>query len=237
MATVYFLVGFPKCATSSTWQYFDQLSGIEAIADPVSGSLEVSISSLPYVSDRNTVFLKNSSLLYSAKSLSQAVQWSAAFERRVFIIQFSDPLSRLCSWYLFHKEIASSGRAPDHFAYKQREKYLNLTLDNYARERAYLVDYADFMQKSIPLLDGESVWVVNAQDLKSNYELYNDQVCRDFGSSVVPMTINRNITMISEIPKMDDSCLLSQLNTYKRDLHSFLSDPPSGWKILSQSIS
>lgn len=235
MSTVYFLMGFPKCATSSTWQYFDQLDGVNALVDPVSGSLEVSISSLPAIGHGDNIFLKNASVVYSEKNTSKVVEWAASFERRFFIIQLSDPLSRLYSWYLFHKEIASSGRAPNHFAYKQRQKYLTLSVDDYARERAYLVDYAEYMKKLQPLLAGESVWVVNAQDLKTSYDLYDRCLGRGICTSN-PSSINRNRTMLSERPNIQDPSLLLRLGEYKANLQTFFADPPCGWNILSETI-
>lgn len=165
------LIGFPKCGTTAMHGYFashpdfnallvgDFNCEIDTIGDKVGGDLYRQA----LLSSQQCLFHKFSSYIYSVSKLKQLASLESN-RVKLFIAVYGDPVSRLESWYKFHKNIAMTGKNKKHFAYVERDFYGSCSVEEYYNKFASsLLRYDEYLGRASSAL-GESKLLVCSQD-------------------------------------------------------------------------
>jgi len=216
------LIGFPKCATSSIWQYFAISSSLTAAKAPT-GSIEFDITenSSEWSSSKlhQSCFVKYSSAIYSTNKLKK---WdylrSQGGASPVYIISYSTPTSRLLSWFEFHQSIARTGLNKSHFAYKERDKILTMDLEKYFLEYGSRLDYAKYISGAVENLQRE-ILVLNVKNIASSMpsliNYLNARGCGFAHQSKLP--VRNKTTALATMPRssLADTLSSSSMKTLK----------------------
>lgn len=232
------IIGFPKCATSSLWQYFNNQSSLNCLRSS-SGSIECDItlgtSQQSAITSASGVLAKYSACIYSMKKLRAWHQMLMNISAPAYIICIGDPKSRCISWYRFHRELAFSGRDPNHFAYVNRDKYMSMNLDSYCDERGDRLNYGHYLRKSLEVLASEEVLILNMETLSSNLHELNrwaERLGVHFdGEPAMPYRNKNKGPDIRSIESFSHQNL-NRLEEYNDYLESFRGVLPARWRWL-----
>jgi hypothetical protein len=230
------IIGFPKCATSSLWQYFNNnsnLAGLKSPNDSIEYDITSNLSALEMpVAEAQGVLVKYSSCIYSRQKVRAWHQMLKEQSYPAYLISIGDPKSRCISWFRFHKELALSGRNPNHFAYIDRDKYLSMTLDSYFDERGRQLDYAHNIGSVFKLLQEYPVLIVEMDCLKSRLHDINAWV-ESLGVSIKPGASlsfrNRNRGALIEESESFSPPNLLELESYREKIMQLKKEIPPRW--------
>lgn len=125
------IIGFPKCGTTALLHAFERDSDCTVLRNaenkPEMYWPQIKEIGLPDP-DGTILVHKYTAYAYSKTCLNYLVETNPD---RVFVICVREIRKALVSWHNFHREIATSGRAKWHFAWKERDFYATASLTDY----------------------------------------------------------------------------------------------------------
>lgn len=128
------VVGFPKCETSALVRKLQEWEEVELIKN-ASGGLELTWPAIRkierdrHLSQSKPVGVhKFTAYIYNSNALHYLAESNP--DRR-FVLCVRDQRKALVSWHNMHKRIATDGRMPEHFAWRERDFYANCTIEEY----------------------------------------------------------------------------------------------------------
>ena len=133
------IIGFPKCGTTALLRAFERDNDCTVVRN-TEGQAEMywpQIKDIALPDPDGTVLVhKYTAYAYSRTCLKYLMETNSD---RLFVICVREIRKALVSWHNFHREIAISGRAKWHFAWKERDFYATAALADYyhrfAREK------------------------------------------------------------------------------------------------------
>lgn len=123
------VVGFPKCGTSALMRAIEQEPDVTLVRSE-SGGLEVGwpqIKELKAPESGRIQAHKFTAYIYNDKAL----QYIVGMGDGLFVLCIRNPAKSLVSWHMMHRDIARSGRIPEHFAYQDRDFYADCSIQDY----------------------------------------------------------------------------------------------------------
>ena len=207
------LIGFPKCGTTAMHGYFAShpdfnallIGGFNCEIDTVEGKVGGDLYRQALLSSQQCLFHKFSSYIYSVSKLKRLA--SLESDRvKLFIAIYGDPVSRLESWYKFHRHIAVTGRNKKHFAYVQRDFYGSCSVDEYYNKFASsLLKYDEYLRRASSALGENKLFVCSQDDLRSSSPVVLARISALLGipclepQKLIEANVNRISTKV-EIP-------------------------------------
>lgn len=144
-------LGFSKCGTSSIWQFFSGFPPTQGKCFRAArGAIEFDLRRDLQEDHKELLkeggcFLKFSGAAFGANSIQSFHNIACSYGDPLYILSVRGSAQVLRSWFNMHKKIAREGIAVDHFAVKEREKYLNISFDQYFHEFIDKVYYSSLI--------------------------------------------------------------------------------------------
>lgn len=235
-----FHYGFSKCGTSSIYQFFSEFT---PTADKClishTGSIEFNLLA-DKLSDHDMLrlnqgncYLKYSAGAFSASNVKKLHQISSFYDP-VYLLSIRRPQDVLISWFNMHKRIAKSGIPANHFAVRNKDKYLNIQIDDYSREWVSRVDYSRLIKQFVPIVYPFSVYIVDCRNVHFGVNALLGRLLEDlfpykeFSNELPKRNVSpKNATKVSLPPD-----ILSKCDSFESDIDNILSDP----SILGQNV-
>lgn len=164
-------LGFSKCGTSSIWEFWNSFPETKSrcLRTEV-GAIEFDLRShLTQKSEKlltdGGCYLKFSGAAFSAKAIENTHKLACRYGEPVYLLSVRSPKKALLSWYNMHKKIAREGVNRDHFAVKEMDKYLSITIEDYAKEFIDRVDYSSLIKRFADLVPASSLWILDFRNV------------------------------------------------------------------------
>lgn len=172
MANNIYNLGFSKCGTSSIWQFFSKFPPTRSrCLRTESGSIEFNLTR--DIQDTHRMMLSDGGC-YSkcsgaafgkAAAIDRHHKIAVSFGTPIYLLSVRSPAKVLPSWFSMHKQFAKAG-VGDHVAVRQRDKYLAMTIDEYAELYLERLNYAKLIEKFLAAVGGSQVWILDFRRIK-----------------------------------------------------------------------
>jgi hypothetical protein len=224
------IVGFPKCGTTALMRAFEADPEIQVVRTPSSG-LEIQWPSIrelaPSAGPGRILAHKYAGYIYSHEALTYLRDCSPT---PLIVLCIRDPRSALLSWHNMHRRIATSGKSPEHFAWKERDFYKDCSIsayyEHFAKKR---LRYDDYLLKLLDVIPVERLWVLSQESLANNMDSIVDTL-KDSASGTfypVPAASGDTARHIGFADRAQDSLselIEQELAQTNRRLHEIIAD-------------
>ncbi len=171
------VTGFPKCGTTALMQSFESDTDVQVLRNESAG-LEITwpkIKDIGNQSDPNRITgHKYSSYIYSKTALHYLAN---EYKSAIYVVCIRDPRRSIVSWHNMHRDIATSGRVKEHFAYKDRDFYMKCTIDEYYQRFAKSrLNYVDGLQNVLEIIPRDQIIVVDQSFMAKSVDVVKDQI-------------------------------------------------------------
>jgi hypothetical protein len=164
--TNFYHLGFSKCGTSSIWQFFHEFQPTKQRCLKTSdGRIEFDLrrdlqDEHKKLLSEGGCYLKYSSAAFGSNAIRDTHNAATSYGTPVYLLSIRSQFDVLISWYNMHKRIALEGTA-DHFAVRERDKYLNMSIEEYADIHLPKLDYAQKIANFASIVRGSPIWVLD----------------------------------------------------------------------------
>jgi hypothetical protein len=164
-------LGFPKCGTSSIWQFFAEFPPTRSRCLHTEHG-EIDFNLIRDMQDTHRMMLSGGGCFLKdpgaglETALESYHQTALFFGEPIYLLSVRSPSKVLPSWFSMHKAMAKAGTYKDHIAVKQRDKYLAMTIDDYAEIYLEKTNYAKHIEKFLDLVAGSQVWILDFRRVK-----------------------------------------------------------------------
>ncbi len=165
------VVGFPKCGTTALMRAFEADPDLDVLRTPEK-ALEIAwprIRDLARPPRQNRILAhKFTAYVYNREALAHLRD---ANPDTRFVLCTRDPQKALVSWHNMHRKLATDGRDPSHFAWKERDFYAQCSLpdyyDRFARTR---LRYDHYLAQMLEILPADRLTVLSQESLARNMD-------------------------------------------------------------------
>lgn len=225
------IVGFPKCGTSALCRELEARSEVTFLRKQ-GGALEYDWPTIEAHEKKSGYFDADKVRVHKFTAyiyLEPAIRYLCTIPERRFVVCIRNPAKALISWHNMHRSIATTGRYPEHFAWKERDFYQNCSIPQYyerfARRR---LRYDFFLGRLIEIVGAERVMVVSQERMARGIGPIADVVISFAKRKDLPSDLgkpgdgpqHRGFADIAGVER--DAALVGELEAVETSLHDMI---------------
>ena len=226
-------LGFPKCGTSSVWQFWSSFPPTESrCLRAENGSIEFDLRKHLNQDNENLLkdggcYLKFSGAAFAKNSIKETHRIACSYGDPAYLLSVRSPKKVLLSWFHMHKRIAQKGIKLDHFAVKERDKYLAISIEEYAQEFIDKLNHAKFIKRFANVAHASSIWILDFRKVHLGVSGVMGNLLEDLypGIPYDNTFPRRNVASYSKEEIILPPEVIEQCNRLESDLDDLLSNP------------
>jgi len=158
------VLGFPKCGTSALMRALEADSDF-AVLRTEKGALEMFwpmiLDQRPRAPKNQIVAHKFTAYIYNRGALGYLYGVNPV---SAFVLCIRHPARVLVSWHRMHQNIATTGKQPNHFAYKNRDFYASCSIEDYYQAYARsMLEYDRYFRRLISIVPEDRIIVASQE--------------------------------------------------------------------------